>query len=112
MNKSYLESMPDINGFFGKFGGSFIPPVLEKPFDFKLDELGPILIFKKSEVTLTYFSTFSCLLNDLGFNLAITRGIKFFLQSSTLFPPKKLVPGQDLFPPLPLFRMPVERLNQ
>ena len=32
MNKSYLESMPDANGFFGKFGGSFIPPVLEKPF--------------------------------------------------------------------------------
>ena len=32
MNKSYLESMPDVNGFFGKFGGSFIPPVLEKPF--------------------------------------------------------------------------------
>ena len=32
MNKSYLETMPDINGFFGKFGGSFIPPVLEKPF--------------------------------------------------------------------------------
>ena len=24
--------MPDINGFFGKFGGSFIPPSLEKPF--------------------------------------------------------------------------------
>lgn len=32
MNKSYLESMPDSNGFFGKFGGSFIPPSLEKPF--------------------------------------------------------------------------------
>lgn len=32
MNKSYLESMPNINGFFGKFGGSFIPPILEKPF--------------------------------------------------------------------------------
>ena len=32
MNKSYLEKMPDINGFFGKFGGSFIPPILEKPF--------------------------------------------------------------------------------
>lgn len=32
MNKSYLETMPDANGFFGKFGGSFIPPVLEKPF--------------------------------------------------------------------------------
>ncbi|MDH1976134.1 tryptophan synthase subunit beta [Aliarcobacter butzleri] len=33
MNKSYLESMPDSNGFFGKFGGSFIPPELEKPFE-------------------------------------------------------------------------------
>ncbi len=32
MNKSYLETMPDVNGFFGKFGGSFIPPILEKPF--------------------------------------------------------------------------------
>lgn len=30
--KSYLESMPDQNGFFGKFGGSFIPPQLEQPF--------------------------------------------------------------------------------
>lgn len=33
MNKSYLETMPDNNGFFGKFGGSFIPPALEKPFE-------------------------------------------------------------------------------
>ena len=33
MNKSYLETMPDEKGFFGKFGGSFIPPVLEKPFE-------------------------------------------------------------------------------
>ena len=32
MSKSYLESYPDENGFFGKFGGAFIPPVLEKPF--------------------------------------------------------------------------------
>jgi tryptophan synthase beta chain len=32
MIKSYLESHPDVNGYFGKFGGSFIPPVLEKPF--------------------------------------------------------------------------------
>ncbi|MDD3054891.1 MAG: tryptophan synthase subunit beta [Aliarcobacter sp.] len=32
MNKLYLETMPDNNGFFGKFGGSFIPPILEKPF--------------------------------------------------------------------------------
>ncbi|MBU0925188.1 tryptophan synthase subunit beta [bacterium] len=32
MIKSYLESHPDVNGYFGKFGGSFIPPVLERPF--------------------------------------------------------------------------------
>ncbi|MGM0520034.1 MAG: tryptophan synthase subunit beta [Campylobacterota bacterium] len=32
MDKSYLQSHPDKNGYFGKFGGSFIPPVLEKPF--------------------------------------------------------------------------------
>lgn len=32
MKKSYLESHPDENGFFGKYGGSFIPPVLEGPF--------------------------------------------------------------------------------
>lgn len=30
--KSYLESMPDSKGFFGKFGGAFIPPQLEEPF--------------------------------------------------------------------------------
>ncbi len=30
--KPYLESMPDANGFFGKFGGAFIPPELEEPF--------------------------------------------------------------------------------
>ncbi|MBA3024972.1 MAG: tryptophan synthase subunit beta [Sulfurimonas sp.] len=32
MAKSYLETHPDENGFFGKYGGSFIPPILEKPF--------------------------------------------------------------------------------
>ena len=32
MTKSYLETHPDVNGYFGKFGGSFIPPILEKPF--------------------------------------------------------------------------------
>jgi tryptophan synthase beta chain len=32
MTQSYLETHPDENGFFGKFGGSFIPPILEKPF--------------------------------------------------------------------------------
>ncbi len=33
MSKSYLESTPDENGYFGKFGGSFIPPMLEVPFE-------------------------------------------------------------------------------
>lgn len=28
----YLSNHPDKNGFFGRFGGSFIPPVLEEPF--------------------------------------------------------------------------------
>ena len=30
--KPYLETVPDANGFFGKFGGAFIPPQLEAPF--------------------------------------------------------------------------------
>jgi len=32
MEKSYLESMPNEKGFFGTYGGAFIPPELEKPF--------------------------------------------------------------------------------
>jgi len=33
MNKRpYLETMPDENGYFGRFGGAFIPPQLEQPF--------------------------------------------------------------------------------
>ncbi|MCH9740728.1 MAG: tryptophan synthase subunit beta, partial [Epsilonproteobacteria bacterium] len=32
MEASYLTSTPDENGYFGKFGGSYIPPVLEQPF--------------------------------------------------------------------------------
>ncbi len=32
MQKPYLESTPDEKGYFGKFGGAFIPPPLEKPF--------------------------------------------------------------------------------
>ncbi len=32
MEKSYLNSNPDEKGYFGKFGGAFIPPPLEKPF--------------------------------------------------------------------------------
>ena len=33
MEKSYLNSTPDEKGFFGKYGGAFIPPPLEKPFE-------------------------------------------------------------------------------
>jgi len=33
MTKSYLETQPDENGYFGKYGGSFIPPVLEGPIN-------------------------------------------------------------------------------
>ena len=32
LEKPYLETMPDENGFFGKYGGAFIPPQLEAPF--------------------------------------------------------------------------------
>jgi len=32
VKKSHLSSTPDENGFFGKYGGAFIPPQLEKPF--------------------------------------------------------------------------------
>ena len=31
--RSYLDTMPDANGYFGKYGGAFIPPMLEKPFE-------------------------------------------------------------------------------
>ena len=30
--KPYIESFPNQDGFFGAFGGAFIPPQLEKPF--------------------------------------------------------------------------------
>ncbi|MDX4058928.1 tryptophan synthase subunit beta [Aliarcobacter skirrowii] len=32
-NRPYLQTFPDENGFFGKFGGSFIPVQLEEPFN-------------------------------------------------------------------------------
>lgn len=32
MGSSYLETHPNEKGYFGKFGGSYIPPVLEEPF--------------------------------------------------------------------------------
>ena len=32
MLKNYLDNLPNKDGYFGKFGGSFIPPVLEEPF--------------------------------------------------------------------------------
>ena len=30
--RPYLDTMPDENGYFGQFGGAFIPPQLEQPF--------------------------------------------------------------------------------
>lgn len=36
-SKPYLDSFPDENGYFGKFGGSFIPPQLVEPFN-EIDE--------------------------------------------------------------------------
>ncbi len=32
MLKNYLDNLPNKDGYYGKFGGSFIPPVLEEPF--------------------------------------------------------------------------------
>ncbi len=32
MLSNYLENLPNKDGYFGKFGGSFIPPILEEPF--------------------------------------------------------------------------------
>lgn len=32
MPNSYLSTHPDEKGYFGKFGGAYIPPVLEQPF--------------------------------------------------------------------------------
>jgi tryptophan synthase beta chain len=32
MSQPYLETMPNKDGYFGQFGGSFIPPQLEEPF--------------------------------------------------------------------------------
>ncbi len=32
MQKSYLATTPDKEGFFGKYGGAFLPPQLEQPF--------------------------------------------------------------------------------
>ncbi|MDY0121872.1 MAG: tryptophan synthase subunit beta [Sulfurimonas sp.] len=32
MATSYLQTHPDQNGYFGRFGGAYIPPILEQPF--------------------------------------------------------------------------------
>jgi len=32
MEKSYLKTQPDENGYFGKYGGAYIPPQLEEAF--------------------------------------------------------------------------------
>ena len=33
MQSNYLKSHPNKEGYFGRFGGSFIPPMLEQPFE-------------------------------------------------------------------------------
>jgi hypothetical protein len=40
MQKPYLRAFPDANGYFGKFGGAFLPPELVEQF--KKLALGPI----------------------------------------------------------------------
>ena len=30
---TYLKNYPDENGYFGKYGGSFVPPELQKAMD-------------------------------------------------------------------------------
>ncbi|MCP4933932.1 MAG: tryptophan synthase subunit beta, partial [bacterium] len=32
MSGHYLKHNPDKNGWFGEYGGAFLPPELEKPF--------------------------------------------------------------------------------
>jgi tryptophan synthase beta subunit len=43
--------MPDENGYFGKFGGSFIPPQLEEPFK-DIREAYKKLYFQKKALSL------------------------------------------------------------
>lgn len=33
LNPSYLKRYPDVNGYFGKYGGSFVPPEIQKILD-------------------------------------------------------------------------------
>jgi len=33
MKKSHLQKFPDSEGFFGRFGGAYIPDVLKKEFE-------------------------------------------------------------------------------
>lgn len=82
--KPYLDSFPDENGYFGKFGGSFIPPQLEEPFrqineaykklskDFTfLNELRVIREHYQGRPTPIYFA--KNLSNSVGGNIYLKR---------------------------------------
>ncbi|WP_198304354.1 tryptophan synthase subunit beta [Arcobacter vandammei] len=82
--KPYLDSFPDVNGYFGKFGGSYIPPELEKPFfeineaytklskDFTfLNELKTIRKHYQGRPTPTYFA--KNLSQSVGANIYLKR---------------------------------------
>ncbi|HJE03437.1 Tryptophan synthase beta chain [Aliarcobacter thereius] len=82
--KPYLDSFPDSNGYFGKFGGSFIPPELEKPFleineaynklskDFNfINELKNIRKYYQGRPTPIYFA--KNISNKVGGNIYLKR---------------------------------------
>ncbi len=67
--KPYLDNFPNENGYFGKFGGAYIPPELQKPFkeieeayqklskDFEfLSELKKIRKYYQGRPTPVYFA--------------------------------------------------------
>ena len=82
--KPYLDNFPNENGFFGKFGGAFIPPQLQEPFkeieeayiklskDFEfLSELKKIRKYYQGRPTPVYFAR--NLSNIVGANIYLKR---------------------------------------
>ncbi|AXK47916.1 tryptophan synthase subunit beta [Aliarcobacter trophiarum LMG 25534] len=83
-DRLYLDSFPDERGYFGKFGGSFIPPQLVEPFneineaykklskDFNfLNELKSIRKYYQGRPTPVYFA--KNLSNFAGANIYLKR---------------------------------------
>ena len=82
--KPYLDNFPNENGYFGKFGGAYIPPELQKPFkeieeayqklskDFEfLSELKKIRKYYQGRPTPVYFA--KNLSNIVGGNIYLKR---------------------------------------